>query len=1022
MKILNNNYRNSFSFIWTFILIVFLVFGCGRSEQNVFNGPTEPEDALKTFELADQNLSIELFVSEPLISDPVDMEIDEDGNLYVMEMPGYPLDTDGSGRIKLIQDMNGDGRPDESVLFADGLILPTGIMRWKEGVIVTDAPDVIYFEDNTGDGRADIRKSILTGFALSNPQHNFNNPLYGIDNWIYIGNEGTISTELYADKFGDEGSEIRFTDHPNGPILPRNGGDRNIRFRPDELKLEMLSSHTQFGHNFDKWGRHFLVSNSRHNFHEAIAKRYLDRNPDLQIRRAVHDSPTHSQDVYPITENPMHQLLTDVGVFTAASGMIFNSGNLLGDSYDNVSFVGESQHNFVHSDVIKEQGSVFEARRQFDDREFLASTDSWFRPVNFYIGPDGALYILDYYRQFIEHPEWMDEQTMEEYDIHAGIDRGRIYRITSGDDQPIDWLNNLNLSNAEIDDLVQLLEHENIWWRKNAQRLIVDQQNPNAIEPLREIVFNSDHSTARLHALWTLEGLRELDSDLILEGLTDEESGVRENAIKLAELYEEESSLIHNALKKMENDSSSRVRYQLLLTLGNYDDPETQRIRQRMLFEHIEDQWFQIAYLSAPSINGIDMLEQSIVKLGSQYSEGRSTFFGRVGAMIAASGHSSDMKNLISRTAGDLQPEAEWWQEAVLEGFADQVQRSDLDPNKISSERDILIDSFFNSNNSGIRSAAIELLDVIGLSGASERLVTQKAITIVKDRDMNESLRADAIRLIGMTDPDGNKDLLFELITPTEPRVVQQASLRVLAQLPGEDIGEFVLNHWEKMTPQVRDQAINVLMGDPSRVEMLLDAVEENKILVSTIGWGRRVSLMRDKGGDEEARALRDRARELLSRDPAARKQVVEEYKAAVEQYEGNRERGKEIFTTVCGTCHQMGGELGTAFGPDAATFQHWTPQALIAKILDPNRSVADGYDMWIVELENGGTVSGVMVNEMDQSITLRSVNGSEMIIARSEIESITGSSTSPMPEGLEQRINEEDMANLITFIRSGGM
>ncbi|MEX2368981.1 MAG: dehydrogenase, partial [Candidatus Paceibacterota bacterium] len=353
----------------------------------------------------------------------------------------------------------------------------------------------------------------------------------------------------------------------------------------------------------------------------------MDRNPDLQIRSAIHHSPVHSQEVFPITKNPIHQLLTSVGVFTSASGITFYQAGRLGERYEKVSFVAESQHNLVHSDIVTEKGSVFEARRQFEGREFLASTDSWFRPVNFYIGPDGALYVIDYYRQFIEHPEWMDEQTMEQYDIYAGRDRGRIYRITPRGESGAEWLNRLNLSAATATELVQTLEHENIWWRRHAQRLLVDRQDPGAVEPLEELVLNSESALARLHALWTLDGLDALEAGLIRAGLEDEEAGVRENAIKLAELYADQDPSLVADLQQLEKDPSERVRYQLLLTLGEFDNPRIQQMRQRMLFAHIEDRWFQIAALSAPSARGMNMLEESIGELASRPSEGRRAYF-----------------------------------------------------------------------------------------------------------------------------------------------------------------------------------------------------------------------------------------------------------------------------------------------------------------------------------------------------------------------------------------------------------
>ncbi len=219
--------------------------------------PTSPlsekaQQAVSTLQVAD-GFTVELIASEPLIADPVAMEIDEYGRMYVVEMHGYPLDTEGSGKIKLLTDTDKDGLPDQSTTFAEGLILPTGIMRWKQGVLVTDAPDVLYLADTTGDNVADVREVVLTGFARSNPQHNLNSPVYGLDNWIYLAHEGTVSTKFFHEQFGGEGQKVTFPNHPE-VNLPVNADGRNVRFRPDTYALEMMSGESQFGHTFRSLG------------------------------------------------------------------------------------------------------------------------------------------------------------------------------------------------------------------------------------------------------------------------------------------------------------------------------------------------------------------------------------------------------------------------------------------------------------------------------------------------------------------------------------------------------------------------------------------------------------------------------------------------------------------------------------------------------------------------------------------------------------------------------------------------
>ena len=193
----------------TIVILTFICACRGAQRENQPVSPVSAKDALSTYAVAD-GFKIEMIAAEPLISDPVDMEIDEYGRMYVVEMHGYPLDKTGSGKIILLSDENGDGTMDKRTVFKEGLMLPTSIMRWKKGLIVTDSPDILYLEDTDGDGQANITDTLIRGFALTNPQHNTNNPVYGIDNWIYVANGGAVSTREYSDEFGDQGNEIVF--------------------------------------------------------------------------------------------------------------------------------------------------------------------------------------------------------------------------------------------------------------------------------------------------------------------------------------------------------------------------------------------------------------------------------------------------------------------------------------------------------------------------------------------------------------------------------------------------------------------------------------------------------------------------------------------------------------------------------------------------------------------------------------------------------------------------------------------
>ena len=512
--------------LWPAVLLMAVVTGCQSS-----GPPHSPEAALAAFQL-EPGFQIELFAAEPDIVDPVDMEIDEYGRIYVVENPAYPLAVDDKlGRVKLLQDTDGDGRPDSATVFADGLTMPTGVMRWKKGILVTDAPDILYLEDSDGDDIADVRRVVLTGFAFSNPQHTVSSPTYGPDNWIYVAGENPVETNIFPDEFGDKGSDIRFPDRTDVSGLPQGG--RSVRFRPDSYQLEILSSTSQFGHAFDDWGRYFTIGSGGNGYHEVIAARYLERNPDLLLpsTRQVLSSYT---EVFPITERPEHQMLTGTGRITSACGLTFYRGGAFPASFGNLAFLAEPEHNLVLSNVISPSGATFQAQRLRKGKDFLASTDAWFRPVNFYVGPDGALYVLDYYRRVIEHAEWTAREVYESEAAYQGTEQGRIYRIVPDSGLPA-LAQDMRLGESTDEELVEHLENPNSWWRMTAQRLLVDRQSADAVQPLIQLFENSDSATARVHALWTLEGLGKLGDGLVEKALDDPESGVRENAVRLAE-------------------------------------------------------------------------------------------------------------------------------------------------------------------------------------------------------------------------------------------------------------------------------------------------------------------------------------------------------------------------------------------------------------------------------------------------------------------------------------------------------
>jgi len=976
---------------------VLALFVAGLTACRKSGPPYSVDDALKTFKI-EPGFHVEKFVSEPDVQSPVAMDVDENGRIYVVEDRGYPLSTDNPlGRIKLLEDTNGDGIPDRVTIFADKLVMPTGVMRWKKGILVTDVPNVWYFEDTKGNGIADVRKLVLTGFAVTNPQHTVNNPIYGLDNWIYLAHEGPATAIIYKKQFGDRGSDIRFPDRPDVPALKEH--NRNVRFRPDTYQLEALSGSSQYGHTFDDWGHHFTTNNSDHAREEVIAARYLERNPDLPVSSAMQQIPDHgaAAKVYPITLHPRFELLTEVGQFTSACGITCYQGSL---------FVAEPVHALVHQDLISESGATFIARRAHPDVEFLASTDAWFRPVNFYVGPDGALYVMDFYRLVIEHPEWMSTEAQKSPDLTKGIDRGRIYRIVpDGSPAP----KPVKLGAASNSELVRELANPVVWWRRTAQRLLVDRKAVDVAPELVRMVHESPSGVGRLHALWTLDGLGKLEAPEIETALGDPEAGVRENAIVLAEPRLAAVPALTKKLLGMVKDPDSRVRFQLLCTLGSLDSPAGRIARDELLSHDVEDRWFQIAALSASSDEAPRIYEKAVAG-GTKETPGRVSFVREAASVVGARHKPAEIQGVLARVARSTDSGAGWWRAASLEGLALGLKGRAAGPEVFGSGQPMLL-KLFESPDATVRRAALRLIEMSGLPpGAASASAVQRAAATAADRHADAALRADAIGLLAIAGPQAHEALLKPLIDPQEPDPVQAAAVRAFGKIQGDDVGKFLLSKWRALTPAGRTQAADAMYLEPSRVRLLVAALKAGDVQPWTLNFSQRRRLIMNNDP-----AIRDEARPLLEPAASDREKVVKRYEAAFDRTP-DATRGREVFKSICVKCHRFAG-LGVQVGPDLATVQNQPKQALLEDILMPNKTIAQGYEAYVVET-TGGTFDGVLGAQTPTTIALRHEDGKEDIIQRKDIKQMYVTNVSAMPGDLEKQIDVQQMADLLEFLK----
>jgi len=979
-----------------FLTISLLIMGC----------QSENSETQQGFQIHPEFI-LQLAASEPLVFDPVDMRFDENGRSFILEMPGYPS-SDADSRLVELIDVNHDGTYDERRVLDEKLGVATSFMPYKKGFLVASPPHLLWLIDADGDGNIDTRKKLMNGFSAGNLQHNFNGLTYGIDNWIYAANGGNSGEPFFENK-------------PASPLNLR-GADLKLDLENEVLRKVGKSS-GGFKITFDDWGHLFETHNLKHVSHLVFEDRYLANVP-VSPQHALMNISDHEENgtsrIYPIGEQETRVNHPEQsGYFSGACGITHYGGGAFPEAFNDHLLVADCVLNLIHFDVLANDGSTFKTSRIQEKREFLASSDRSFRPVNMSIGPDGALYVIDIHRAVIEHPEWIPDEMEAKMDLNAGKDKGRIYRIIPKNNwSPVEF----DLKTDDSKSLVSALASANQWTRNTAQRLLVTGKKTDAIPLLNKLVETSNNPLARLHGLWTLEGLHALETPLLRKALEDPADGVRENAIKMAELRLNGESSLAEGLMALFRDSSEKARMQAMLSLSTLNDSNYNSLQDAiakavtdLLANAKNDIWAVWAMASVLERQALSFTQLLLNHESKQLDGIDVDLLSILSQKTGSDGSTENILTLLETfNKTELKNEVKTILIEALAQGKGKTPIESLDQNQRQGLTNAL-GRMEAQDDLGLIRATGDLRKVTGLPVSPKiKGLIRDASKSVLNTTISVDERLEQLRLIGQDDFINHEELLYRLLDNTQPLALQLEALSQLKEASDKKVGERLLQLWPKLGPRARKEATDILLYQAHNHDALLTAMEKNEVTLGefNLDLERRRTLLFWSEKD-----IQERAQALFSDSGVVKRgDAIEKMRGALAM-EGTIASGAEVFKTQCAQCHRYG-DTGEDVGPILTEVSRKSKELLLYDILDPNAAVDTEYLNHSLRKKDGTILTGLIFLETDDQIGVKMMGGSEKIVAKTDIEQFGSMGTSMMFEGFENNISRQEMADLLAFLQ----
>ena len=967
-----------------------------------------PTESLNHF-VVDPLQRIELAATEPNEIAPVAIRFDDRGDLWVVEMRDYPNPIDPTkptGRIRVLRDENLDGIFEADRLFADGLLMPTGLQFHRDGVLVTVGGELWFLRDTDGDGRSDDQSTWLQGFAAENPQLRVNDPDFGIDTKLYLAN-GLRSSRIAS---GDQTVSI---------------GGSDVRYDVRTGKAEAITGPSQFGMSWDRFGNRYFCSN---------------RNPcdtvllesDFAARSLLVGLAPMTESVLPAGErSTVHPLVNawttsnlHAGQFTAACGLLISDSRHLPLASLGNALTCEPTGSLVHRVGLGRIRGKTIAEEPARDHEWLASRDPWFRPVNLEEGPEGGIYVVDMHRAVIEHPDWVPDELKHRVDARWGDDSGRIYRVVRHDAPRIDpifqQLRDRPLRGRSSSELVDALNHPNEWVRKNAARILNERDEPEVESLLLKYCRRNIHSPGFLRGIYLLQSRGAWDRGLIelyttwLDDPKSSEEAIADPALRAA-LWRASPSpdlgtlgLYASAWGAIADGTAEEL---IACVQSAPVLSDASKLDREFLAPFVErasasaDDPHVLLAISA-------VVRENLVRFTGEFLDAAQTKLDQKKMVVNIAWPA--IRKWVSLIA---RPDDTAWIQIRDKWYSEAMKRLALEGMPSEADRRMIVEPQLR----------LALAVAVGIASSSDRAWLAKHsefwdrwISVLHRSEISEPLKSEILELLSQSvSPEQSMQCATALADwtsrTTEPSMLRR-SLSAWAKHADPSITVWILDRWDGATPTLRSEMFQALRGRPERMAAWLDRVEQGGASLNTLDATQLQSLRQIEG------ELQPRIHKLLEgRTNTNRQQVIDRYAVALSQSDlasVDMVRGKQLFSQHCAACHRVDG-VGSAVGPDISDSRTQLPMQLLVSILDPNRAIDNNYFRITVRMTDGAIHDGIVVEESSQHLTLRNQNNPAMVLSKPEIDTIKSSGVSLMPEGIEAQIDETLMVDLIGYIKN---